>query len=670
MSGIMMNLFGSSFGPVAGPNIESLFHTQVYTGSNANQQVTNGIDLSNEGGLLWFKSRSNADSHRMIDTERGLTKSISSHLQAQETSYNASYPWLTTFADDGYTIGNQNDTNYNGYEYVGWTFRKAKKFFDVVKYTGNETARTISHNLGSVPGMIMVKNVSANGTDWRVWHRSLTSDAYALRLNLYNGEIDSGNGSWNSTAPTSSVFSVGGDFDVNRNNDTHVAYLFAHNDNDGGFGETGDKDIIKCGKYTGGSGNTKITLGFEPQWILIKKIDTSNEGEDWYLIDNMRGMLNSGDDQVMRGERFLTPNGTSSEGNTSSSSYAPFTPLADGFKVRTGLDARVSSNGGEYIYVAIRRGPMAIPTNVRDVFDTSSANTNNEPNYGNASGSHDGFPVDMAINIYTAAGTSNRRLYDRMRSDVKIHTDSTGGEQNGSGNEDWDYMDGFEGVNSSNYHAFMWRRAPGYFDTVMYDGTGSATTFNHNLGVVPEMMWVKKRNGNADWTVYHKALGATKYLEFNNYAAATNSARWNDTAPTASVFSVGDHSNTNYSGDRFVAWLFATAPGVSFVGSYTGDGTYDGSNAINCGFSNGIRYVLFKRTDTGGSDQDWWFFDTERGLTSGADTRMQLNTTASQYNGINDINSTTTCFDFRSAGGSDLNINNATYIFYAIAYPS
>ena len=669
----------------AGENIESLFHTQVYTGTNANQQVTNGVDLSNEGGLLWFKSRSNSDSHRLIDTERGLTKALSTHLTAQDTNYNASFPWLTSFNSDGYTIGNQNDTNFSGYEYVGWTFRKAKKFFTVVTYTGNgsTTGHTISHDLGADVGFMTIKRRDTFG-NWWSWHRGDTSSYPVGRLNTDgawhtdNGSYFGGNNGPGYVAPTSTNFMVGGNADVNANGGTYVAYLWAHNNNDGGFGENGDKDIIKCGSYTGGGGNTTVTLGFEPQWFLAKRVDSAST--DWYLLDNMRGMLNSGDDLQMRGERFLSPNSSSNEGNTSSSSYAPFTPLADGFKVRTGLDARVSSNGGKYIYIAIRRGPFAVPTNVRDVFDSKAANTSSEPNYPNSSGSHDGFPVDMAINIYTSTGTSNRRVYDRMRSDKKLMTDSTSAEQDGSGNEDWDYMDGFEGVNSSSYHAHMWRRAPGYFDTVCYDGNNTAgRTITHNLGVVPEMIWIKNRgySGGEDWTVYHKGLnGGTDpedyYLRLNaNSSQSNNAGNFNDTAPTSTVFTVGADRRVNGNvadGNRYIAHLFATAPGVSKVGSYTGNGSFQ---VINCGFSSSVRYVLIKRTDSTG---DWCVWDTERGLTQGADPYIELNTTDQQTTGNkNYVYPDNSGFGVQEISGTNnpnVNVNNATYIFYAVAYPS
>ena len=629
-------------------NVEDGFCTNLYTGNSSNQGIVNNIDLSTEGGMVWVKSRA-ARSHTMMDSERGTNSIIAPDTNGIAYAVGKYIDYNT----NGFTIYNVNNDNYNNENYCSWTFRKTEKFFDIVTYTGTGSNRTVNHNLGSVPGMIFIKDRD-RAEHWAVYHRSLGNTKY-LKLSTTDAPYTD-SGFWQDTDPTSTQFSLGNNGAINEEDSKYVAYLFAHNNDDGGFGLNADQDIIKCGKYTGdgGASTTFIDLGFEPQFLFIRSISSA---DNWYLVDSMRGL---GSHDNISNDFNVYPNEANAE---SALGLADLT--ATGFK--TTLYGNANVNSREYIYMAIRRGPMAVPENASDVFniDTQAAAG---PAYTS------GFVTDAMLRLYIPGGSSSYpAMFSRLTHNRQLVTSSNAAATTQT-NMTFDFMNGVGnsslGGTSTNVYGLMWKRAPGFFDVVTYKGTGSARTIAHNLGVAPEMMWVKKRNGSAEWTVYHKALGATKYLEFTNSAAATNSGRWNDTTPTASVFSVGDHSNTNNSGDRFLAHLFATAPGVSFVGNYTGDGSADGSHAIDCGFSNGLRYVLFKRTDTGGSDQDWWFFDTERGLTSGADTRMQLNTTASQYNGINDINSTTTGFDFRSAGGSDLNINNATYIFYAIAYPS
>lgn len=637
----------------AGLNIEEIFSSYAYRGTGSNTSIVNDIDISTEGGAVLIKNiNSTSVKPIMQDTENGA----SSHWESNSnSSYISAADCVTAFNSNGFSIGTNAKVNTGSARYRSYTFRKASKFFDVVQYTGNGSVRTISHNLGTAPGFIIFK--SDVGFDSYIYHRSLGATKY-MRWNETDGP-QTQSAYFNNTEPTASVFTVGTANPINRNGDTITAYLFAHNNNDGGFGPDGDKDIIKCDEYTGNGSSTgpEIDIGFEPQFLIIKPqygLGWQANIEDYIILDDISGIHLSGTVDFWWNNNKTTASQKSGD-------RISLTPT--GFKLDSN-NAQFNYSGRKYIYIAIRRGPMAVPTNVRDVFDTNSYSST-LPYYKNSSASHNGFPVDMAINISTSTGTSNRRLYDRSRYNQKLLTDATSAQQSGSGSESFEYMNGVNLVTSSSYHAHMWRRAPSYFDVVPFTESSAGSAVTHNLGAVPEMMWVKGLNVNQDWYVYHKDLGNAAYLELNDSAAATTStnATWNNTSPTETQFTIGGYL-TSY---NYIAYLFATADGISKVGSYTGDGTSDGSHAIDCGFSNGVRYVLFKRTDSTG---DWWFFDTERGLTSGADTRMNLNTTAAQYNGINDINSTTTGFDFRSAGGSDLNVNNATYIFYAIAYPS
>jgi len=162
--------------------VEDVFSTYLYTGNNSTQTITNGIDLSGEGGLVWFKRRSTARAHILIDTERGNTSYLQSNenLPAETGITNA----ITSFNSDGFSIYDQQDINGNAETVASWTFRKAEKFFDVVTYTGNGvTGRAVSHNLGVAPAVIIVKNLSTSNRAWQVYHSSL-GIALALRLTL------------------------------------------------------------------------------------------------------------------------------------------------------------------------------------------------------------------------------------------------------------------------------------------------------------------------------------------------------------------------------------------------------------------------------------------------------------------------------------------------------
>jgi hypothetical protein len=223
---------------------------------------------------------------------------------------------------------------------------------------------------------------------------------------------------------------------------------------------------------------------------------------------------------------------------------------------------------------------------------------------------------------------------------------------------------GYEsGFAQSSYDPFIFwglRRAPGFFDEVCYTGTGSNTTQAHNLTVVPELMIVKSRSSGGNWRVYSAALTNAQVLTLNaTTAASSDSTAWNSTTPTSGVFSLGTSSVTNGVSVAYLAYLFATCPGVSKVGSYTGTGA---TQTIDCGFTAGARFVLIKRTDSTG---DWYVWDTARGMVSGTDPSVLLNTTAAQVN-ANSVYTTAVGFQIVSTAAG-INLSGGSFIFWAIA---
>jgi hypothetical protein len=161
----------------------------------------------------------------------------------------------------------------------------------------------------------------------------------------------------------------------------------------------------------------------------------------------------------------------------------------------------------------------------------------------------------------------------------------------------------------------MWKRAPNFFDVVAYTGDGATSqVVNHNLGTVPEMMWIKSRSNSRNWVVYHKDLGNAKQLRLNTTVAELASGNWSYTTPTDSVFTIGNGADVNSNNYTQIAYLFASLDGVSKVFSVTKSSGSDAS--VNCGFSAGPRFVLLKRTDSTG---DWYVWDSERGIVAGND---------------------------------------------------
>ena len=643
--------------PAAGDslNVENVFSTYLYNGTGSAQTITNGIDLSGEGGLVWSKIRSGGGSHFL---QHKTSHYLSSNTTTAET---ADARLVTQFNSDGYNLGIYGGVNGNGDEMVSWTFRKAPKFFDIVTYTGTSSTQAISHNLGSIPGMIIVKCTSGTG-NWRVYHRGNHPSNPADYVLLLNGENEysNNNSMWNDTAPTSTHFTVGGDDDVNDYGDTFVAYLFAHNNNDGGFGPDSDQDIIKCGSYTGNGSTTGpvIDLGFEPQWVMIKRVDTGNYS--WFIFDAMRGMPVGGAD------KFLVFNSTAAEAGASER----FNITPTGFQLKaTGGSFNASS--GTYIYMAIRRGPLAVPEDATKVFHVNNYSGNSNSNIHNT-----GFDVDMNIN--TKAASYTNYIIARLTGGQTLQTNvNNAAIDYSSGGIKWfdnksNHIDLSTGwfTTHNDVISWSWKRAPSYFDVVTYSGTGSARTVSHNLGVVPEMMWVKRRDSGGGWGVWHKDLTSGYYLSNNTSdGEGSNSNVFTTTDPTATQFSVGSAGFTNNSSGTFIAYLFATLAGVSKVGSYTStidQYGYGTNQTIDCGFTNGARFVLIKRKDGTG---DWIVFDSTRGITANTDPHLRLNNTnAEDSDSYVDIEPHSSGFIVNPnsvhVGG---NSQGQTYIFYAIA---
>jgi hypothetical protein len=625
--------------PIAGNvlAVEDVFSTWLYTGNSSTQTITNGIDLAGKGGLVWLKGRSAAYGSRLVDTARGSYELYSNLTNGQVAN-------TYTFNSNGITIPSSAGVNESGSTYASWTFREAPNFFDVVTYTGNGANRTIAHNLGVAPGMILVKRTDTTG-DWQVYHRSNANTQYMV-LNS-TAAVATGATRWNSTTPTSTEFSVGTDATVNASGGTYVAYLFAH--------VTASDGFIQCGSFTTDSGgNFSVSLGWEPQWVMVKRTDAT---QNWFIADTMRGFSQT---------QFntLNPNLADAEATNTSNYIAP---NATGFG---SIGNQFLSGSATYIYVAIRRGPMRTPTLGTSVF-SPVARTGTGGNTTVTAG----FAVDFGISAQRPMASSSRiGPYSKLQGAGQVLNTNTSGAEDTRSDSVTGYTNtgiavgadvGGGYVNASGQPIINWffQRAPGFMDVVCYTGTGVARTVNHNLGVVPEMMIVKGRSTSIySWVVYAAPLGSTKVLLLNTTnAGITENAYFNSTAPTSSVFTVNTAGATNQNSSTYVAYLFASCPGVSKVGSYTGTGALQ---TINCAFTSGARFVLIKRTDSTG---DWYVWDSARGIVAGNDPYLLLNSTAAEVTGTNYVDTDTTGFKVTAAAPAGINASGGNYIFLAIA---
>jgi hypothetical protein len=632
---------GFGGGVVAEPNyIESCFSTYLYTGTSSAQTITNGIDLSGKGGLVWIKDRSADRSHCLADTANGAYYNLFSDLTNGLSG--PDFQRLTAFNSNGFSIGSAGLVNNNGGNYASWTFRKQPKFFDVVTYTGDLIAgKTVAHNLGSVPGCIIVKRTNSTDSFWRVYHRSLTA-TNNLKLNLTDASVAQST-IWNDTEPTSTHFTVGTNGNVNQSGDTYVAYLFAHNA--GGFGLTGTDNVISCGSFTTDAvnGNASVNLGYEPQWLLVK---TTAESGNWRIVDNMRGMT------VGYSNAILSANLSNAE---STGSF--FAPSATGFEA-TGLGASVPC-----IYIAIRRGPMKVPTSGTSVF-APVAYTGDSTNNRILT---TGFASDAVIitkksqssygREFTSTLTAYREIFanltDAETADTAMKTANTGLSVSNTGHFQMS-------VNSTGetYIAEIFGRAPGFFDEVCaqgnYNGLSTPGT-PHNLGVKPELVIQKSRNNATTWNVVDWNSSSQRRLVLNTTAASDDISADLPQA-TSSVFYSYFNSTHNC-----VNYLFASCPGVSKVGSYTGTAT---TKQIDCGFTGGARFVLIKRTDSTG---DWYIWDTARGIVSGNDSYLLLNTTAAEVTNTDYIDTYSAGFEISSTAPAAINASGGTFIFFAVS---
>jgi hypothetical protein len=218
------------------------------------------------------------------------------------------------------------------------------------------------------------------------------------------------------------------------------------------------------------------------------------------------------------------------------------------------------------------------------------------------------------------------------------------------------------------YIEYFFKRAPSFFDEVCYTGTGSALNVTHNLTVAPELIIAKSRSyGPANWPVYSKSLnGGVTPQNYGMYLSVADGEGgypnfWNNTAPTATTFTVGSGNNINGSGQTYVAYLFATCPGVSKVTSFTGNGS---TQTINCGFTSGARFVLIKATSTTGN---WLVFDTARGMTTSTDPWLALNLTSAESATTGACTTVSSGFAVDESKLTGVNTNGVSYIALAVA---
>tara|TARA_R110001583_G_scaffold43449_1_gene138245 strand:- start:34 stop:1038 length:1005 start_codon:yes stop_codon:yes gene_type:complete len=311
------------------------FQTTLYTGNGGTQSITNTGNSDLQPDWVWTKGRGDTYSHMLYDSVRGATKELNSHLAAAETTVTNS---LTSFNSDGFTLGSFGESNDNSQSYVAWNWKKVAGVFDIVTYAGNNTgSRQVSHNLGVVPSLIIIKN-RTNASSWWVGSTEIpfTWNTDYLQLNETAAKGTDGGGHIFGAVPTSSYFVPGDNNDTNGNSNNYVAYLFGNK-----------QGVSKVGSYEGNNNanGTFVYTGFSVGWVMIKNIDAGSTA--WVIQDSKRSSSGGGN----QADKRLRANANNAEETDS-----PVDLLSNGFKIRS--TGSFTSDANTFIYMAFSENPF------------------------------------------------------------------------------------------------------------------------------------------------------------------------------------------------------------------------------------------------------------------------------------------------------------------------
>ena len=319
------------------------FKIQLYTGnSSTNAQTFADTDTDMQPDMVYIKQRSVAGHETGIfDAVRGTSKDLNGNSNSAEGTQSG----LTAFGSDGFTLGSANDFNYNNYTYVAWCWKEsATSGFDIVSYTGNGSARTISHSTGGTNplGLILCKS-RATTDNWATYHNALGGD-FNMTLDTNEAKLDT-NTPWNDTDATASVFSVLSSGRTNANTQTYIAYCWAPVQGFSNFGS-----FVGNGNADG----VFVYTGFKPAFVMIKRTDAAT---NWYMFDNKRGGYNGGD-------YWLYANTTNSE--NAAGGMIDF--VSNGFKIKNS-EGDINNSGSTMVYMAFAEAPFVnsngVPCNAR-----------------------------------------------------------------------------------------------------------------------------------------------------------------------------------------------------------------------------------------------------------------------------------------------------------------
>ena len=309
----------------------------MYTGDGTASRAVASVGYQPD--LVWIKNRDSASDNMIFTSARGAGNYVTTNtFNAESTDMTT----LSSFDSTGFTLGSSTEVNASGDDFMSWAFKENANFMDIVSYTGNSSdPRAIGHSLGTVPGLMMIKNVS-NNDDWVIYQKDMNSGEaepatwgvnsatrWIMNLNTDDSVTHVSGSYFANIDPTSTQFTLGSHSAVNSNTDNFIAILFA----------SSTTNIVRTGTYTGNGSVTgpMVTLGYEPKWVMIKRKDSAG---DWEILDSSRSPANIRDDE-------LKANLSDAEAVNGGVDFDP-----TGFQVRT-TNADYNASGGRYIYLVI-----------------------------------------------------------------------------------------------------------------------------------------------------------------------------------------------------------------------------------------------------------------------------------------------------------------------------
>ena len=334
------------------------FNTLLYTGDGSSSRSITGVGFAPD--WIWVKERSSTSQHQLVDKVRGFDKRLQSDSGDPEDDDSSPFLDFKSLDSDGWTMGNGGAINESGQTYVSWNWlaggsassntdgsitssvsANTTAGFSIVSYTGNGVSgATIGHGLSTTaPKIVLIKKRSGSD-NWTMLNKNISLNTH-LHLNRDDGAVS--DPMFNNTAPTTSVFTVDSDGQVNENGLTFIAYCFSE-----------VKGYSKFGSYTG-NGSTDATFiftGFKPAWVLVKRTDAS--GNNWQLHDIKRTQF------AQPINHRIAPNVNIIEQTGDTLGFEFF---ANGFRPNS-TNPDYNGSGSTYIYLAFAESPFVTSTGI------------------------------------------------------------------------------------------------------------------------------------------------------------------------------------------------------------------------------------------------------------------------------------------------------------------